>query len=218
MDNTKHSFYVTYGQETSQIVMNPTCLLTDYHTMFLLLFPCRKDPCSNISLQPWSPCPMTASFLNSATPSYTTRLNGGTGIILYQTASSYLFLANTLLEPKEMPDVFQMRLSTLGEQNIRNTFLILRYTHFCRGVDSTSCRKRSTGMLAPCGLQCFPQLCHVGWMSFGWWTVLDTHGKLLSVKNPSALQFLTHNPVRLAPTTIPPVQRQLSLLSCPFTP
>jgi hypothetical protein len=28
-------------------------------------------------------------------------------------------------------------------------------------------------------------------MSFGWWTILDTHGKLLSVKNPAALQFLT---------------------------
>jgi hypothetical protein len=31
----------------------------------------------------------------------------------------------------------------------------------------------------------------VVWMSFGWWTILDTHGKLLSVKNPVALQFLT---------------------------
>jgi hypothetical protein len=27
-------------------------------------------------------------------------------------------------------------------------------------------------------------------MFFGWWTLLDTHGKLLSVKNPAALQFL----------------------------
>ena len=25
----------------------------------------------------------------------------------------------------------------------------------------------------------------------GWWTILDTHGELLSVKNPAALQFLT---------------------------
>jgi hypothetical protein len=30
-----------------------------------------------------------------------------------------------------------------------------------------------------------------GWMSFGWWTILDTHGKMLRVKNPAALQFLT---------------------------
>jgi hypothetical protein len=28
-------------------------------------------------------------------------------------------------------------------------------------------------------------------MSFGWWTILDTRGKMLSVKNPEALQFLT---------------------------
>jgi hypothetical protein len=28
-------------------------------------------------------------------------------------------------------------------------------------------------------------------MSFGWWTILDTHRKLLSMKNPTALQFLT---------------------------
>jgi hypothetical protein len=25
----------------------------------------------------------------------------------------------------------------------------------------------------------------------GWWTILDTQGKLLSVKDPAALQFLT---------------------------
>jgi hypothetical protein len=28
-------------------------------------------------------------------------------------------------------------------------------------------------------------------MSFVWWIILDTHGKLLSVNNPAALQFLT---------------------------
>ena len=39
--------------------------------------------------------------------------------------------------------------------------------------------------------QCFPQLWQVEWMSFGWWTILDTHGKLLSVNNPAAWQFLT---------------------------
>ena len=26
----------------------------------------------------------------------------------------------------------------------------------------------------PCGLKSFQQLCQVGWMSFGWWTILDT--------------------------------------------
>jgi hypothetical protein len=30
-------------------------------------------------------------------------------------------------------------------------------------------------------------------MSFGWWTILDTHGKLLRMKNPAALQFVTHS-------------------------
>jgi hypothetical protein len=29
------------------------------------------------------------------------------------------------------------------------------------------------------------------WMSFEWWTIPDTHGELLSVKNPAALQFFT---------------------------
>jgi hypothetical protein len=31
----------------------------------------------------------------------------------------------------------------------------------------------------------------VRWVSFGWWTILDTHGILLSMKKPSVLQFLT---------------------------
>jgi hypothetical protein len=29
---------------------------------------------------------------------------------------------------------------------------------------------------------CFPQLCQVGWMSFGWWTILNTHRELLSTR------------------------------------
>uniref|UniRef100_A0A4W5QRG8 Ig-like domain-containing protein n=1 Tax=Hucho hucho TaxID=62062 RepID=A0A4W5QRG8_9TELE len=32
-----------------------------------------------------------------------------------------------------------------------------------------------------------------GWLSFGWWTILSTHGKLLSVKTPATLQFLRHS-------------------------
>jgi hypothetical protein len=36
---------------------------------------------------------------------------------------------------------------------------------------------------------CFPQLCQVGWMSFGWWTIRDTHRKRLRMKNPAPLQF-----------------------------
>ena len=38
-------------------------------------------------------------------------------------------------------------------------------------------------------------------MSFGWWTILDTHRKLLSIKNPCCSSWL--KPVRLAPTNIP---------------
>jgi hypothetical protein len=64
--------------------------------------------------------------------------------------------------------------------------------------------------------------CQVG---FGWWTILDIHRKLLSVKtpetaeceNPSIVAVLDSlKPVHLAPTTIP-VQRHFNLLSCPFT-
>jgi hypothetical protein len=29
------------------------------------------------------------------------------------------------------------------------------------------------------------------WLDVEWWTILDTHGKLLSVKSPAVLQFLT---------------------------
>jgi hypothetical protein len=69
----------------------------------------------------------------------------------------------------------------------------------------------------PCWLHCFPQLCQVGWMSFGWWTMLDKHGKLLSVKNPAALQFLTDSN-RWAWHLLPySVQRHLNILSYTFT-
>ena len=71
-----------------------------------------------------------------------------------------------------------------------------RSTGMLAHVDSTRCGKRSTGMLAHVDSNAFPQLCQVGWMSFGWWTILDTHGKLLSVKNPAALQFLTQTGAR----------------------
>jgi hypothetical protein len=55
----------------------------------------------------------------------------------------------------------------------------------------------------------------VGWMSFEWWTILDTHGKLLSVNNPAALQFLTQTG---APgTDYRTARMDLNILSRPFT-
>jgi hypothetical protein len=46
-------------------------------------------------------------------------------------------------------------------------------------------------------------------MFFGWWTILDTHGKLLSMKNPAVLQFLTQTSM---PVTWP-FQRHLNPLN-----
>jgi hypothetical protein len=82
---------------------------------------------------------------------------------------------------------------TLSVQNIKNTFLILSRRQ--NSLDElVSLNSSGYGLLkvskafhwvaGPCWLQCFPQLCQVGWMSFGWWTVLDTQ---LNVKNPAAL-------------------------------
>ena len=67
---------------------------------------------------------------------------------------------------------------------------------------------RDTG---PCWLQCFSQLCQVGWRSFGWWTLFDTYGKQFSVKNPAALQFLTHSNWCAWHLPPYPVQRHLNL-------
>ena len=58
---------------------------------------------------------------------------------------------------------------------------------------------------------------NVVWMSFGWWTILDTHGKLLRLKHPAALQFLTHSNQccwHLLPYL---VQRNLNVWSSSFT-
>ena len=46
-------------------------------------------------------------------------------------------------------------------------------------------------------------MCQVGWMSFGWWNIVDTQGKLLCEK-PSRVEVLdTLKPVCLENTTIP---------------
>jgi hypothetical protein len=81
--------------------------------------------------------------------------------------------------------IFVSPLSTLSVQNIRNTFLILSCTAFCpqnslnfSGMDYKVSKvfHRDAG---PCWLKYFQHLCQFRWMSFGWWTVLDTHRKLL---------------------------------------
>jgi hypothetical protein len=72
------------------------------------------------------------------------------------------------------------------------------------------------------GVESVPQGCwpiltpmlQVVWMSFGCWTILDTHEKLLGVKNPAALQFFTQSGV---PGTYyhPPFKG--TYIFCPFT-
>jgi hypothetical protein len=98
------------------------------------------------------------------------------------------------------------------------TFLILRCTSLCPqnslNLSGPGLYKVSKAFHIDAGsrwLQCFPQLCVVGSMSFGWWNIIDTHRKLLSVKNPVALQFLTHSN-RCAWHLLPyPFQRHLHL-------
>uniref|UniRef100_A0A4W5LEU1 Phospholipid/glycerol acyltransferase domain-containing protein n=1 Tax=Hucho hucho TaxID=62062 RepID=A0A4W5LEU1_9TELE len=38
-----------------------------------------------------------------------------------------------------------------------------------------------------------PQLCQVGWMSFGWWTILDTHTETVECEKPSSVAVLDTN-------------------------
>lgn len=55
--------------------VNNTCMFSFEKQMLVFWF--RNGQCSSRSSPLWSPCQMTANSLNSATPSFTTRLNGG---------------------------------------------------------------------------------------------------------------------------------------------
>jgi hypothetical protein len=92
-------------------------------------------------------------------------------------------------------------------KTLATPFQILSCTPFCPQNSLNSSEhgpykvsKAFYGDAGSCWLPCFPQLCQVGWINFGWWIILDTHGKLLSMKTPPPLQFLTH--LNLAPTTL----------------
>ena len=87
--------------------------------------------------------------------------------------------------------------TTLSIPNIRNTFLIMSCTPFgpqnslnWSGHGLFKVSKAFHRDSRPCWLQCFPQLS--SWL-YVFWVVLDTHRKLLSLRNPVMLQFLTHS-------------------------
>lgn len=72
--------------------INNICMFSlesDTEKMFFCQF--RKGQCSSKSSPLWSPCLMTPNFLNSATLSFTTRLNGG-NMISHSTGQVNVFI------------------------------------------------------------------------------------------------------------------------------
>ena len=114
--------------------------------------------------------------------------------------------------------------TTMSVQKIRNIFLILSFTPVCPQNSLGSLVHGLYKVLkmfhrdaGPCWLLCFPLLVQVGWMAFRWWTIPDRQGKLLSMKNPSVLQFLTHSQWCAWYLLPYPIQRHFIILSCQFT-
>ena len=89
-------------------------------------------------------------------------------------------------------------------KHIEDTFLILSCIPFCLQNSLNSSDHGLYKVLkafhrdaGPCWLQCFPQLCQDGWMSFEGWTILDTHRKLDFRK-----QQREHPPIHIEGTAV----------------